>query len=75
MIDWKDSIKEHWLDDEPKCYMKDNNANANLISAAPDLLDALTDLFNDVMYLGFADECKQSFQKASRAIDKALGET
>ena len=49
------------------------DANLALISAAPDLLDALTDLFNDVMYLGFADECNDSFQKASRAIDKAIG--
>lgn len=48
-------------------------AATRLYHAAPDLLDALTDLFNDVMYLGIADECNDSFQKASRAIDKALG--
>ena len=46
-------------------------AATRLYHAAPDLLEALTDLFNDVMYLGFADECDDSFQKASRAIAKA----
>jgi hypothetical protein len=46
-------------------------ANAKLIAAAPELLETLTDLFNDVMYLGFADECNDSFQKARAAIDKA----
>jgi hypothetical protein len=35
-----------------------------------ELLGALTDLFNDIMYLDFSDECEESFQKASRTLSK-----
>jgi hypothetical protein len=56
---------------ESNRYLIQAEANAKLIAAAPDLFEALTDLFDDVMYLGFADECHDSFQKASRAVDKA----
>lgn len=58
------------------------SANANLIAAAPELLEALQDLFED--YKALADsgdagfwrlEDQESGKKAMLAIAKALGET
>lgn len=52
------------------------DANANLIAAAPDLLEALQDLYTSSFNSShWSEQQLDSFSKARAAIAKALGET
>ena len=52
---------------------KEGEANARLISAAPDLLEALKDCLRVVEFLA-SDSCPTTIQNAKAAIAKATGE-
>lgn len=49
-----------------------NQANANLISAAPELLEALQDIMN-LQTRGFVVLGEKISEKAAKAIEKAMG--
>lgn len=51
----------------------DEMANANLISAAPDLLEALIEMQRNGRKQGWNDNYWSSMEKTRRAINKALG--
>lgn len=49
-------------------------ANANLIAAAPDLLEALQEMLNKAYKQNWNDQYPDEVSKAQAAISKALGE-
>lgn len=59
-----------WSEHGCVCVSINTQANAHLISAAPDLLDALQEL---VLWVKQGDAEASFLEKADAAIDKALG--
>lgn len=60
------SVNEEWQETEAI-------ANAWLISAAPDLLEALLEMQRNGRKQGWSDNYESSMEKTSKAISKALG--
>lgn len=56
-------------------YLPEREANARLIAAAPELLDALTDLFDYVVANGILKERSSRLAKARAALAKAAPST
>lgn len=54
--------------------MGEQFANAHLIAAAPDLLEALREIFHDVKQGAIPNDDDEWWKKASTAIAKATGE-
>ena len=52
----------------------EGKANARLIAAAPDLLEALREIFHDVKQGAIPNDDDEWWKKASTAIAKATGE-
>lgn len=70
LMDWDKKGFEHWADDGGKRLLSgpEQFANAYLIAAAPDLLEALQAVVR------VADRQTDEFDMARAAISKALGE-
>lgn len=82
LIDWDKKGLEHWGDDGGSRHLSgpEQFANAHLIAAAPELLEALQLLMAEQTggnkscgHNGFT--CMCSYNKARAAIAKALGES
>ncbi|EOC1611022.1 hypothetical protein ACI1BF_003461 [Cronobacter turicensis] len=76
LMDWDKKGFEHWADEggSRNLYGSEQFANAHLIAAAPDLLEALqgfVDLFPDVID---GDAIMPALDKGYAAIAKAIGE-
>ncbi len=69
------SIAKIWLDDAPvPDYNAQQKANAQLIAAAPELLEALKEILADAeMIESFIEGGENYFTKAKNAIAKAEG--
>lgn len=75
LMDWDKKGFEHWADDGGNRLLSgpEQFANANLIAAAPDLLEALLSIVN-MDYQPADDESDKVYLNARAAISKALGE-
>ena len=71
------AIAELWIDDAPVPeYNAEQYANARLIAAAPELLEALQillDCVTDIREINMEDYCPNSLLLARAAIAKATG--
>ncbi len=64
---------EIWSTDWPESESV-QEANANLIAAAPELLEALIEMQRNGQKQGWRDKYESSMEKTRLAISKALGE-
>lgn len=55
-------------------YGDEHNANAHLITSAPELLEALIEMHRNGCKQGWNDKYESSMEKTRLAIEKALGE-
>ena len=52
---------------------EENQANAHLIAAAPDMYEALLGLVDYLNYMGIPEDCEDKFGEAVSALAKAEG--
>lgn len=77
LLGWAEKGFEHWGDsDEAHRYLgqQEQEANANLIAAAPDLLEALQKMFRAGQKQNWNERYESEMNAARAAISKALGE-
>lgn len=73
---WHEKGFEHWDDEgaSKDIGIETKQANANLIAAAPELLEALIEMQRNGLKQGWNDNYQSSMEKTRLAIKKALGE-
>jgi hypothetical protein len=70
---WVQEVASVGPTDHDNGYGQQHEANARLIAAAPDLLEALEDCLRVVEFLA-SDSCPTTIQNAKAALAKAAGE-